>query len=235
MSSRGRKSARRRKGPPPVEAPTSMAAHDLKNLATRLSALGQNLSDSFEDPLFKPIALDVLKDTVGRLQRLAVDLREHEGRVSVKLRVDVNRLLEEALFDVRPGVGSKCEIFLDAEELPPIWGDAFLLRRAFACAIENSLQAMNSARGTLMLSTRTHRRKGAARIRVEIADTGPGMDIDFLREKLSRPFSSTKEDGMGLGVYTMGQVASLHGGTVRISSEPGVGTRVRFYLPAAEK
>lgn len=209
-----------------------MAAHDLKNLASRLAALSQNLDDNFDDPLFKPTALDILKDTVGHLQRLASDIRDHEGRLTVKLRVDVSRLLEEALMDVRPGLGSRCEILLDARELPLIWGDAFLLRRAFACAIENSLEAMNGAGGTLALSTRMRRRNGRSRIVVEICDDGPGMDPEFIRKRLFCPFGSTKENGMGLGVYTMNQIASLHGGRVRIVSDPGSGTRVRFFFPA---
>lgn len=223
----------RGRGPAPVEAPVSLAAHDLKNLASRLDILSQNLDDKFDDPLFKPTALDILRDTVNHLQRLATDIRDHEGRLTIKLRVDLNKVLEEALMDVRSGLGASCKTSLDAQELPAIWGDAFLLRRAFACAIENSLEAMNGTGGELRLSTRIRRRHGKQRLVVEIMDTGPGMEADFLKNRLFCPFSSTKEEGMGLGVYTMGQVASLHGGTVRINSEPGIGTRVRFFFPGA--
>jgi nitrogen-specific signal transduction histidine kinase len=60
------------------------------------------------------------------------------------------------------------------------------------------------------------------------------MENDFLKDSLFCPFSSTKENGLGLGVYTMSQVANLHGGTVRIASAPGMGTRVRFHFPVEE-
>ena len=82
------------------------------------------------------------------------------------------------------------------------------------------------------MSTSCVRRGGRQRVTVEVADTGPGMTDEFLRNGLNEPFASTKEDGMGLGVYTFRQVAALHGGSVRILSRAGEGTRVRFHFPA---
>jgi len=230
-ASRSRKRARR--GPSPSEASSCLVVHDLKNLAARLSALCQNLEMHFEDPLFKPTALDILDDTVRHLKGLATDLRDREGRLLVKLRVNLNKILEEAMLDVRPDLASGVEVLLDAAELPAIWGDGFLLRRAFACAMDNALEAMNG-RGVLSLTTSRVRRRGQAKLIVEIADNGPGMSDEFLRERLFCPFSSTKDEGLGLGVYTMGQVAELHGGTVTIRSVEGIGTRVRFILPSEE-
>jgi signal transduction histidine kinase len=60
------------------------------------------------------------------------------------------------------------------------------------------------------------------------------MSAEFLRERLFQPFASTKEDGLGLGVYTFRQVAALHGGSVRILTTEGVGTRVRFHFPVSD-
>ena len=86
-------------------------------------------------------------------------------------------------------------------------------------------------RGTLLIRTALFHRGRRSHPLVEIADNGPGMDEGFLRQCLCKPFCSTKEDGLGLGVYTMRQVAALHSGTVRIQSARGVGTRVRFHFP----
>ena len=217
--------------PPPAEAGANLLVHDLKNLAGRLDALLQNLDDHYDDPLFKRTALDVLDDTVVHLQRLAKDLREHDGRVIIKLKVDVNRIVEDAVRDVRSDLVGDVELVEQYMPLPLIWGDAFLLRCAFACAVENAVEAM-AGEGVLSLSTSCAKRRGRQRVTVEIADTGPGMTDEFLRNGLNEPFASTKEDGMGLGVYTFRQVAALHGGSVRILSREGEGTRVRFHFPA---
>lgn len=209
-----------------------MLVHDLKSLAGRLSNLCQNLNSHYQDPLFKQSAMELLDDTVQHLRRLAVDLREHEGRVLVKLRTDLNRVLSEALADARADLAKPVKVVESYSELPDIWGDGYLLRRAFACAIENALEAMDGRGGMLVLRTTRRRRAAEIFYQVEISDTGPGMDSEFRRNWLFRPFATTKDNGRGLGAYTMKQVAMIHGGTVRIRSARGSGTRVSFCFPA---
>jgi len=228
------RSASRNRGPAPTRAGASLLVHDLKSLACRLSNLCQNLNSHYEDPLFKQSAVELLDDTVRHLHELAVDLREHEDRVLVKLRTDLNRVLTLALSDARPDLAPKIQVVESYAPLRPIWGDSYLLRRAFACAIENALEAMNGEPGTLTLRTVQRRRGNRGQSLVEIADTGPGMDREFSRRWLFRPFASTKEDGLGLGVYTMRQVALIHGGTVQIRSGNGRGTLVSFRFPGEE-
>lgn len=220
-------------GPTPMDAGSNLVVHDLKNLAGRLAALTQNLAEHYEDPLFKATALALLDDTAIHLHRLATDLRNHEGRVVIKLRVDLNHVLDEALGDARPDLAGDIRVMKDFVPIPTMWGDAFLLRRAFACAIENALEAM-AGKGDLLVGTAVVRRSRRSRVLADIVDNGPGMSAEFLRERLFQPFSSTKEEGLGLGVYTIRQVAGMHGGTVRIESGEGAGTRVRFSFPVDE-
>lgn len=228
-----RRSSARARRPAPAEAGANLLVHDIKNLAGRLGLLSQNLESNYDDPMFKGTALDVLCDTVSHLRRLAQDLRDHDSRLVVKLKVDLNQVLFEAASDVRRAPAGALELLECYREIPLVWGDSFLLRRAFSCAIENAIEAMEG-RGTLWIATSRARRGSQSRVTVEIGDTGPGMSPEFLRERLFRPFSSTKEDGLGLGVYTFRQVAGLHGGSVRILTTEGVGTRVRFHFPASD-
>ena len=221
------------RGPSPAHAGTSLLIHDLKNLAGRLATLCQNLAERYDDPLFKGTALDLLDDSVLHLRRLAEDIRDHDGRVMVKLKVDLNQILEEAVRDALPHLAGETQLVQRYRRVPPIWGDAFLLRRAFGCAIENALEAMNG-RGILGIRTDLTRRRGREKLLVEIADTGPGMSEEFIRERLFQPFTTTKEDGLGLGLYTIRQVVALHAGTVRIISGKDAGTRVRFHFPSEQ-
>lgn len=216
-----------RRGPAPAGAPAVLLEHDLKNLAGRLEMLGQNLSANFDDPLFRTSALGVLSATAHHLAELARDLRQHEGRVVAKLRIDLNDVLQQALGDIRPDLAGKVELVESYREIPAVWGDSFLLRRAFACALENALHAMKG-RGTISLATWHEVRHGRGRTVVEIADDGPGMTAEFVRDGLFRPHASTKPNGLGLGAYTIRQVAQLHGATLRVASVVGVGTRLRF-------
>ena len=65
---------------------------------------------------------------------------------------------------------------------------------------------------------------------VEIEDDGPGMEPDFVREKLFRPFATTKEAGYGIGVYESRDFAQALGGGLDVTSEPGTGTIMRMRL-----
>jgi signal transduction histidine kinase len=70
--------------------------------------------------------------------------------------------------------------------------------------------------------------------RIEVVDAGVGMTPEFIRERLFKPFETTKAAGMGIGVYESAQYVSALGGQVLVDSEPGGGTHVRVLLPLSE-
>jgi signal transduction histidine kinase len=60
------------------------------------------------------------------------------------------------------------------------------------------------------------------------------MTADFVRERLFKPFETTKPAGMGIGVYESRQYVASLGGSVEVDSVEGRGTRVAVRLPAAD-
>jgi signal transduction histidine kinase len=65
-----------------------------------------------------------------------------------------------------------------------------------------------------------------------IEDNGCGMDAAFVRERLFRPFDTTKGDtGMGIGAYECREYVHSLGGEIQVDSEPGKGTRMHITLP----
>jgi signal transduction histidine kinase len=69
---------------------------------------------------------------------------------------------------------------------------------------------------------------------ITVSDTGKGMDKAFIRERLFRPFDTTKgAQGMGIGAYQVREIVRSAGGDVEVHSELGVGTRFRVRVPAA--
>jgi signal transduction histidine kinase len=70
---------------------------------------------------------------------------------------------------------------------------------------------------------------------VDVRDTGSGMDAEFIRTRLFRPFDSTKGlTGMGIGAYECREVIVALGGQVVVESTPGCGTVFRIMLPLAK-
>ena len=57
------------------------------------------------------------------------------------------------------------------------------------------------------------------------------MSKEFIRDRLFKPFQSTKEAGMGIGAYESAQYIRELGGEMLVDSEPGRGTRITVALP----
>jgi hypothetical protein len=110
-------------------------------------------------------------------------------------------------------------------------GDSELLQRVVENLITNAVDAMGGE-GELSLRTSVET-LGATEGRVVLAvgDTGAGMDEEFMRTRLFRPFATTKPSGLGLGLYQCRSIVRAHRGDLRIESRPGEGTRVLVHLP----
>jgi signal transduction histidine kinase len=209
----------------------SVIVHDLKNLAFRLSALLQNMDSNYDNPLFKTSMMEVLGDTIGKMDTIVKRFKEHQKQVIIKLRINLNDILAGILNSLPYKSVRQIKIETNFEELPPIWGDAFYLRDAFLNLVENAIDAMPEG-GTLTIRTwRTDSRK-KTRVGVEITDTGMGITQEYLESKLFEPFVTTKDKGMGLGLFTSHQIFALHHGKLEVESAPQEGTTFRISFPA---
>ncbi len=70
--------------------------------------------------------------------------------------------------------------------------------------------------------------------RVEVGDNGHGMSEAFIRDRLFKPFETTKSTGMGIGAYESFQYVQELGGKVDVRSQEGEGTVVTLLLPLIE-
>jgi len=96
----------------------------------------------------------------------------------------------------------------------------------------NAVEAMGSRGGILSIQAgRTPDDKAY----FKISDGGKGMTEEFVRTRLFRAFSTTKRDGIGLGLYTSREIVKAHGGTIEVESAPNSGTTFCVVLPSATK
>jgi signal transduction histidine kinase len=123
--------------------------------------------------------------------------------------------------DLRLGEAASCEVTAHPERLERIIGHV----------VQNALDATNED-GSVSV---TLERASSARVRVVVEDNGCGMSPDFVRDRLSRPFQTTKASGMGIGVFETRQYLEEIGGTLRYDSAVGVGTRVTIELPTSRR
>jgi hypothetical protein len=73
---------------------------------------------------------------------------------------------------------------------------------------------------------------GPPRFEISVRDDGRGMSDEFVRTRLFRPFSSTKKNGLGIGLAQCRTIVEAHGGRIEVSSRPGAGTTFTVSLPA---
>jgi signal transduction histidine kinase len=108
-------------------------------------------------------------------------------------------------------------------------GHAQRLERVVGHLVQNALDATDAS-GRVWI--KLDRFGGFARI--EVGDTGHGMSPDFIRDRLFKPFQTTKQTGMGIGAYESFQYVQELGGKIEVESELKVGTLVTLLLPLIE-
>lgn len=149
-----------------------------------------------------------------------------------KMKVNLNQVAEEGLYFLEARCSkSGIEIIRQyAEGLPEIVADPSQLHQVLINLVVNAVQAMPQGGA---LTMRTERRDGHVALVVE--DTGIGMSADVLR-KIFVPFFTTKDlhEGTGLGLSVVHGIVSSHGGTIKVESRPGAGSRFEVELPVGE-
>jgi len=115
-------------------------------------------------------------------------------------------------------------------DLAPAWVDPVQAGQVLFNLLTNAVQAMGRSGGTLTL-------RGAPdsgqRVRIEVADSGPGVPAD-LRDKVFEPLFTTRARGIGLGLSVSRQLAENNGGELRLEDRPaGTGATFSLVLPAA--
>jgi two-component system NtrC family sensor kinase len=119
-----------------------------------------------------------------------------------------------------------------AAELPPLWADSHQLYQVVVNLLTNAHQALHDAPLPRRLTLTTHYDAARQVISLEVADTGAGIPVE-LQERIFEPFFTTKPPGVGtgLGLPFCKGIVEGHGGSIRVGSAPGQGTRFLIALP----
>jgi len=206
----------------------AVVAHEVRNplgaIFNSLAALRRLVRPEEGDAR---MLFDIVGEEADRLNRIVGDLLDFARPTQTAIQPEpIAPLLDDALgvalAQAAAGVRTRREV---EDGLPPVPADALQLRQAFVNVLLNAVQAMPSG-GTLTVAAR---REGDA-VRVEIADTGPGVAPE-LRRKVFEPFFTTRATGTGLGLAVVRRVVEDHRGEVAVEAAAGGGARFVFRLP----
>lgn len=202
---------------------SAFVVHDIKNLVAQLSLLLANAAKHKHKPEFQEDMLATIESSVARMNRMLLKLREAPDASATGI-VDLAGMLDEVIrsknaFSLQPSL----EI-LDSDL--NVKGDRERLVRVIGHIVQNAIEATPY---TGQVGVKLLRQDELAVITV--TDTGTGMDDNFIRERLFRPFASTKGTGMGIGAYESRAYVQELGGDIQVVSQPGQGTRFTIRLP----
>jgi len=212
----------------------SILVHDMKNVSFRLRSLGQNLELNYDEPSFRESLARTLNDTTQQIDQMVRRFREQKDTVIVKLRINLNEVVRSAMKNIWREAGG-LRITEEYDEVPLVWADALLVENALYNILTNACDAMPRG-GHLAVRTCLIQNTSASfpQVLVEIGDSGSGMSEQFIQDELFAPFVTTKQRGLGLGLYTCQQIIRMHGGSIRVYSELGRGTVFSVYLPVTD-
>jgi putative PEP-CTERM system histidine kinase len=210
------------------EAFQTMAAffvHDLKNAASTLKLMLQNLPVHFDDPEFREDVLRGISKTVIHIDNLIVrlSLLRHELKIQ-PAETDLNEVIVTAI----AGLESSGSVLIkDLNSLPKILIDREQMTKVVTNLVLNATEAV-AREGEVRIATAQN--NGWAVLTV--TDNGCGMSAEFVNRSLFRPFQTTKKSGLGIGMFQSMMIVKAHGGRIAVASEPGKGTAFQVFLPA---
>jgi signal transduction histidine kinase len=205
-------------------------AHELRNPLTSIKMLVQTGLEGEPASGLPPDDLTVIEQEIRRMEQyLQTFLDFARPPRSVRRLTDLGGLIQRALALVE-GRASRQKVTLTTE-LPTtpivLKIDPEQLHQVLVNLLLNALDALPSG-GTVYIEV--ERRRRTADIEVRVRDTGPGL-LPRIREHLFEPFTTTKENGLGLGLSICKRLIEAHGGTIR-GEDACSGALFTFTLPA---
>lgn len=202
---------------------SAFVVHDLKNIVTQLSLMMKNAERLHDNKEFQQDMLLTVESSLEKMRRLMLQLREGAtppgGSRGVDLQVIAGRLQTLAR-----NLGRTLEV--RQEEKLATRGHDDRLERVLGHLVHNAFDA-TPREGRVWMNVERY----SGQVRIEIGDTGTGMSEEFVQTRLFKPFSSTKGSGMGVGSFESAQYIRELGGSIRVASRLGEGTRITVLLP----
>lgn len=200
--------------------------HDIKNLAARLSLIAQNAEHHGRDPTFQASALKAVQDTARKMTDLISKLSRQAALPSVKEQegqFSLSTIIDEVVAPLRSD--NRIVVHVKGYRDVLISGVRDQLQQVLTNVVLNAKQAIDD-HGEIEISlTQTENS-----VIIVVRDTGKGIPAPML-DHLFRPSQSSRPGGLGIGLYQCKKIIEAHGGSIRLESHEGEGTRVRIELP----
>ncbi len=206
---------------------SAFVAHDLKNTVSMLSMLVENAKLYIAKPEFQADAIRTLGEVTVKMQNLLATLASPGGPGGTHVSaINLAPTVETWMQEMNGQVPSRIRIETRLAQTSEVRVVPEQLRSVLHNLVLNSIEATPND-GTLLVETFQENSCAV----LAVTDSGRGITQEFIKEKLFRPFQTTKRRGLGIGLYQCRHIVQAFRGTLTVESQEGKGTRMVVRLP----
>ena len=214
---------------------TSFFVHDIKNIHSMLSLMLKNAEEHIHDPQFQKDILLTIGSAVKKMDSVITRLSETPKNVELVLvETDLKGLIKEAVDKFKrmtlKDAGGNISIVEEFFDIPHVNIDREKIKSVIINLMLNAYQSFNGRAGEIEVALS----RDSYHIILSVSDNGPGINDEFIRKYLFRPFKTTKKKGLGIGLYQCKKIIDAHKGRIEVESEIGKGTAFYIKLPIEE-
>ncbi|WP_231468521.1 XrtA/PEP-CTERM system histidine kinase PrsK [Novosphingobium sp. CECT 9465] len=199
--------------------------HDIKNLASQISLLARNAERHSDNPEFRADMLITLRNAADKLNALLARLSRYGGNGTERVE-DINASEVIRAIAARYNAPGMPQVHVTHNAPCHVLANREALEQVILHLVQNAIDA--SAEGmAVFLQANVDGLHGA----IEVIDTGSGMSAEFMRNRLFKPFVSTKPGGFGIGAFEARELVKAMRGRLEVESREGLGSRFTVRLP----
>jgi two-component system sensor histidine kinase PilS (NtrC family) len=210
-------------------------AHEIRNPLASISGCVEALKDSLALEANDKKLFDLILKETNRLNDIINGLLEYVKPRKLKLeQIAIDELIDEVILLVKNSRKFKQDVIIKKEGHSldlKIACDPQQIKQVIFNLVINAVEAVGEKGRIIIKQYNVPETDG---IELEVSDNGSGIDKQQL-ESLFEPFSSGKDQGVGLGLAIVNTIIKEHGGNVSVQSKSGKGTRFVIYLPKKAK
>ena len=209
---------------------TAGIAHEFRNGLATIHGYARLLDLNALPASYHPHLQGIRQETVALGEVVTNFLNFAKPAQLVLAPVDLQSIADRAADEVRTEAHARGGDVIVRGEFPVIEGDDVLLRQAFSNVLRNAVEACVDA--SIAPKIVVDGRVEAGSVRVTVDDNGPGIP-PAERERVFRPFVTTKGRGTGLGLALVQKIIVTHNGRIQVAAAPAGGASFQILLPLA--
>jgi len=219
-------------------------AHDFNNLLGSIVTTSELVLSELPDASPASGGVESIRNVADRAAGIVRQMLSYAGQEDAAFEpLDLSRLVTEMLELLKVSISKRAQLTVDLpDSLPPILGNAGQIRQVVMNLITNASEALGEEGGVIsIVLARVKAGPGPFadgtpkviqndHLQFSVSDTGSGMTQE-IQAKIFDPFFTTKFTGRGLGLAAVQGIVRVHGGTINVTTAPGMGSQFEILLP----